>query len=180
MQESECVVEEKEKEVNDIGSEEEVQELGNEEPLDEKVKEEVEPLQEVEEADHNKENHINGTSGEHNNHFEATEQLTKEEEENNKNKEQETGDIVDFQKKEVRSRQEECQQSISELKSKWDSFGKEQSCSPTDHTHNKNEGDMADTTKSSRFVSTCFYYRIIFLTSLLCKLFNISSFPAVT
>lgn len=149
------MVEEKEKEVNDIGSEEEVQDLGNdEESLDKRVNEEVEePHQEEDEADHNKENHINGTSGQQNSDFEAEEQLTKEEEENNKNKEQETGDIVDFKKKEVRSKQEESQQSISELKSKWDSFGKEQSGSPTDHSH-KHEGDnMADTTKTSRFVS---------------------------
>lgn len=156
VQESETVVEEQ-KEVNDIGSGEEVQDLENEESLDKEVIEKVdESLQEEEEADHDKENHINGTAVEQNNHFEAEEQLTKEEEENNKNKEQESGDIVDFKKN--LSKQEESQQSISELKSKWDSFGKEQSNSPTDHSH-RNEGDnMADTTKTSRFVSTCLYF----------------------
>lgn len=143
-------VEETIKEVNDKGSGEECQELGDEESLDKKVKEETkEPLQEEEEADHNKENHVNGTSDQQNN-FDSEEQLTKEEEENNKNKEQEADDIVDFTKKEFRSNQEESQQSISELKSKWDSIGKEQNCSPTELSHN----NMADTTKTSRFVST--------------------------
>lgn len=151
-QESESVVQE-EKEVNDIGSGEEVQDLENEESLDKEANKKVEePLEEEEEADHNKENHVNGTSAEQNNHFEPEEQLTKEEEENNKNKEQESGDIVDYKKKV--SKQEESQQSISELKSKWDSFGKEHSDSPTDHSH-RNEGDnMADTAKTSRFGGT--------------------------
>lgn len=147
VHETECVDEEKEgKQVGNLDGE--VEELGKEESLDEPVNDVGEQLQEEQEANH-KENHINGTSTkEENNHFE-TEELSNEAEENCKNKDQETGDIVDFQKKEVRNNYEEdSHHSISELRSKWDSFGKEQSCPPIEHI-----SGMADTAKTSRFVS---------------------------
>lgn len=149
VHESECVVEENEGKQEGNLDGKEVEELGKEESLDEPVNEVGDQVQEEQEANHT-ESHINGTSTkEENNHFE-TEELTNEAEENCNNEDQETGDTVDFQKKQVRNNHEDdSHHTISELRSKWDSFGKEQSCPPIDHI-----SSMADTAKTSRFGGT--------------------------
>ncbi|KAK8388894.1 hypothetical protein O3P69_020684 [Scylla paramamosain] len=151
VHETECVAEEEKGEQVSIPDSEEVKESGKEESLDEPVNGVGEHLEEEQEAN-NKENHINGTSTkEENNHFEG-EELTKEEEENNKNKEQEAGESVDFQKEEfTNNHDDDSHHTISELRSKWDSFGKEQSSPPIEHIHC--HPGMADTAKS-RFGGT--------------------------
>lgn len=152
VHETECVVEEETGEQVSSPNGEEVKESGKEEPLEE-------PVNGVEHQEDQEENHINGTSTkEENNHFEG--ELTKEEEENNKNKEQEAGDSIDFQKKEfTNNHDDDSHHTISELRSKWDSFGKEQSSPPIEHIHC--HPGMADTAKN-RFVSTAYTIFMIY------------------